>query len=199
MGSHQCGGMAYRPKIVLTAAHCTIFDDEDWTVRFRYYNFTKPLKPSNEFKVAHRRPHPEYDSNRFDLNDVALWKIHGSFNLHPKEYVTIDTNSFSKTEGRCRKYQPHGGPTAHFRHKGLHRCIAKKNKRVDEAAMFCAGFPEGGRDACQGDSGGPIFTIINGIPIVVGIVSWGHGCALPGFPAVFTRLDAFTQFLSAPM
>ncbi|KAJ9076790.1 hypothetical protein DSO57_1022861 [Entomophthora muscae] len=64
--------------------------------------------------------------------------------------------------------------------------------------MFCAGFPEGGRDACQGDSGGPVFTYRNNLPVMVGIVSWGYGCAIPGFPAIFTRLDAYNDFINSP-
>ncbi|XP_037821007.1 trypsin beta-like [Lucilia sericata] len=49
-------------------------------------------------------------------------------------------------------------------------------------AMFCAAARN--TDACQGDSGGPI--TINGI--LVGVVSWGVGCADPYYPGVYTRL-----------
>lgn len=48
--------------------------------------------------------------------------------------------------------------------------------------MFCAAARS--TDACQGDSGGPIQ--INGI--LVGVVSWGVGCADPYYPGVYTRL-----------
>ncbi|KAJ9076789.1 Epidermal growth factor-binding protein type B [Entomophthora muscae] len=109
MGSHQCGGMIYKNNIILTAAHCTIFDDEDWTVRFRYYDFSREVGPSNEFEVAKRRPHPLYNNKKFDLNDIALWKIKGSFNLRKREYITIDKEYISYSEGKMLKVVGWGG------------------------------------------------------------------------------------------
>ena len=39
--------------------------------------------------------------------------------------------------------------------------------------MICAGVAGGGKDACEGDSVGPL--VVGGQ--LVGIVSWGVGCA----------------------
>jgi len=55
--------------------------------------------------------------------------------------------------------------------------------------MICAG--EEGKDSCQGDSGGPLVAAIGPTTPadfrLVGIVSTGYGCALAGFPGIYTR------------
>merc|ERR1719348_810060 len=55
--------------------------------------------------------------------------------------------------------------------------------------MICAGLDAGGKDSCQGDSGGPFMCGFG----LDGIVSWGYGCAQPGFPGVYTQTSSLSH------
>jgi len=63
--------------------------------------------------------------------------------------------------------------------------------------MVCAGLSEGGKDSCQGDSGGPLITynLKEKRWILVGVVSWGKGCALAGFPGIYARVSYFVPWI----
>lgn len=62
---------------------------------------------------------------------------------------------------------------------------------LDFSEEVCAGDPQnGGRDACQGDSGGPLVTLSDGVPILIGIVSFGGGCGDSRAPGVYAEVAA---------
>jgi len=56
--------------------------------------------------------------------------------------------------------------------------------------MLCAGLAAGGKDSCQGDSGGPLMVTAGGSPKLVGIVSFGDGCAQAEKYGVYTEVPA---------
>lgn len=59
--------------------------------------------------------------------------------------------------------------------------------------MLCAGILDvGGKDACQGDSGGPLAFDRD---IVVGITSWGYGCADAVYPGVNARVSHYSDWI----
>jgi len=63
--------------------------------------------------------------------------------------------------------------------------------------MLCAGAP--GKDSCQGDSGGP-FTVKNeetNQHELVGVVSWGAGCAADGMYGVYAEVAKLRTWIDS--
>lgn len=65
--------------------------------------------------------------------------------------------------------------------------------------MFCAGFPEGGRDSCQGDSGSPFAMSDNNRFWAAGIVSWGIDCGREGTYGVYTSITNYLSWINKTM
>lgn len=70
--------------------------------------------------------------------------------------------------------------------------------------QLCAGI-EAGKDSCQGDSGGPLMGMARlskkAAPFfyVPGVVSYGRGCALEGWPGIYTRVGAYVQWIKSKL
>jgi tryptase len=63
-----------------------------------------------------------------------------------------------------------------------------------EAIHVCASV-DGRVDTCQGDSGGPLALRRGGGWVLGGVTSFGHGCAVPGFPGVYVRVAAYHDWI----
>lgn len=67
---------------------------------------------------------------------------------------------------------------------------------------ICIGIAEGGQDTCQGDSGGPYAALtLDGDgdgstePTLIGVTSWGDGCADLGYPGFATRVSSYVDWM----
>ncbi|CAK1542034.1 unnamed protein product [Leptosia nina] len=71
-----------------------------------------------------------------------------------------------------------------------------------ESHQMCAGKLAGGIDACQGDSGEPLQVKIplptktqDSMYYVIGVTSFGIGCALPNLPGMYTRVSSVIDWI----
>ena len=71
--------------------------------------------------------------------------------------------------------------------------------RTIDNSMICAGYAEGGKDSCAGDSGGPMVCDEDNKFFLEGVVSWGRGCARPGFYGVYANVRHFKDWIESIM
>ncbi|KAI9291965.1 trypsin-like serine protease [Neoconidiobolus thromboides FSU 785] len=203
-GRHSCGGALINGNTIISAAHCVIGADSSWKASIHRHNLT--LTPKAEggktYQVIERISHPLYDAST-NANDAAIWRI-DSTDFSPTG-VILDDGKYSNKDDTLLKVigwgtTSSGGAVSKVLLEvkvpvfNADKC-KKAYPDLDTVTQFCAGYPEGGKDSCQGDSGGPMFIEENKVPVLVGIVSWGRGCALKGYPGVYTRTSAVTNFI----
>ncbi|GLZ31243.1 serine protease [Lentzea sp. NBRC 105346] len=198
-GFQYCGGTLVAPDKVLTAAHCAAGKSAS-SVRVVAGREDKQDKDSG-YAVTPDEVwvHPDYSAADQGA-DVAVFTLKEPLPYEPlkiatsKELYAVGTQLTALGWGRTSEQ---GNPSRYLMAASVpvlpEKSCREAYPQFVAAAMFCAGLPDGGVDTCQGDSGGPI--VANGT--LVGITSWGEGCARRGKPGVYVRVAAYADDLHA--
>ncbi|KAJ9067699.1 hypothetical protein DSO57_1036524 [Entomophthora muscae] len=206
-GAHNCGGTLYRQDTVISAAHCRQEHLKKLSVLVHRHNLTKTDEEEggSRFNVTDFISHPLYDSYTVK-NDIAILKLSSADNsrtaiLLDRDGRSEDIETMTTTIGwglnEDDKFPAILMETRLpiLRNEYCQIQYAKLGYDVDPALVICAGFPEGYTDTCQSDSGGPIFIKKNKAYILLGVVSWGKGCAEKGFPGYYTRISNYISWI----
>lgn len=197
-----CGGVLIAPEVVLSAAHCQSYVDQD--VLISGYEWATESSGAIRATVVDEVIHPQFDPRNLD-NDFYLHRLDSKVNLKSDIALRLNEDDSVPTSGQGLTvmglgFTEEGGKRPERLNDVEVQFISNKDCNVilnGEISdnMFCAGVDGGGKDACNGDSGAPIIIRENGVHTVVGLVSWGYGCAQPNAPGVYSRISTAMEWI----
>lgn len=152
--------------------------------------------------------HENYVKSTAD-NDIALlhlaapigytpYAVPACLPTQPLAERELGAINFHTVSGWGRRSE--NGPTSQLLRRLLvprirtQQCVEESGVALTKN-MFCAGYIDGGQDSCKGDSGGPLVTKYKNTVFLLGIVSWGKGCARPGNYGIYTRVSNYLEWI----
>ncbi|KAA9160838.1 serine protease [Amycolatopsis acidicola] len=199
-GNQFCGGTLVSSSAVVTAAHCATAMSES-NLRVVAGRQDENGSGGVVTKVTDVWTEPGYsDPGKGD--DVAVLSLDRQVSYRPvslpdssdQSLYREGTNATVVGWGRTAD----GGARSEVLRKATVPVVSDAScsqsySNYDAKSMVCAGYPQGGTDACQGDSGGPLLVG----DTLIGIVSWGDGCAQAGKPGVYARVSTYANDIKA--
>uniref|UniRef100_A0A182FHM2 Peptidase S1 domain-containing protein n=1 Tax=Anopheles albimanus TaxID=7167 RepID=A0A182FHM2_ANOAL len=206
-----CGGSLINAHLVLTAAHCLIVEPPNIGVVAGVLNrFDRSARMQFRTVLSYLVPAEWNQPTLFaDIGLIALetpFELKGPGSIGSVQPIRLPTST--PQEGtRCmlygwgkapedsgRLYFPIYLQKAEVAVLNLERCNQSISIMLHvPGGTLCAGRYEGLVDSCQGDSGGPL--VCGDTPTVVGVVSFGWKCGLPGFPGIYTDVFQYREWL----
>merc|ERR1712168_1473860 len=210
-GCFLCGGTLLNKRYVLTAMHCLVDQRGNAPTSVTVGLGEHDIR-SNSEAIAPQRfsasviGRDDYNANSFD-NDIAILKLDRDATLNDNVMLAcLPTNLNELYAGRDAKVSgwgttSQGGSSSNVLKETTVKITAQSDSTCTRYAAsgvlpnikMCA--YQQSTDSCQGDSGGPLAVQENSKYTVVGVVSYGNGCAQTGYAGVYARVTAYDSWI----